>query len=77
MIATGPLESISALTALPGRIAAVREGEGAEALVEIDCGGDIIVARVTRLSARSLGLAPGLPVRAVVKSVTFDRAGGA
>ena len=77
MIATTPLTGVSALNALQGRIAEIRESEGAEALVDIDCGGDIIVARVTRLSVRALGLAPGLPVQAVVKSVTFDRTGGA
>ncbi len=40
----------------------------------IDCNGQTVTARITRQSAGVLGLAPGLPVFAVVKSVTFDRA---
>lgn len=63
---------LSARNLLPGHVLSVRDlGEGA-ALVEIDCNGAILAARLTRASARDLGLAPGSPVFAVVKSVAFD-----
>lgn len=74
MIATEPPRGISALNMLAGRVAEVSGGEGPEALVGIDCSGDRIVARVTRRSVEMLDLAPGKPVFAIVKAVTFDRA---
>jgi len=74
IIATERPRGISALNILPGRIAGVTSGNGHFADVSIDCNGEIVSARITRQSAEMLGLVPGLPVFAVVKSVTFDRA---
>jgi molybdate transport system ATP-binding protein len=65
---------ISALNILPGRIAEISSGDGHFADVLIDCSGEAVTARITRQSAEMLGLAPGLDVFAVIKSVTFDRA---
>jgi len=65
---------ISALNILPGRIAEISSGDGHFADVLIDCSGEAVAARITRQSAEMLGLAPGLDVFAVIKSVTFDRA---
>ena len=39
----------------------------------IDIGGGRLRARVTRHSVADLGLTPGLPVYALIKSITFDR----
>jgi molybdate transport system ATP-binding protein len=74
IIATERPRGLSALNILPGRIAEVRSGNGHFADVLIDCNGEAVTARITRQSAAMLGLAPGLPVFAVVKSVTFDAA---
>ncbi|HEY6630887.1 MAG TPA: molybdenum ABC transporter ATP-binding protein [Rhizobiaceae bacterium] len=74
IVATERPRGISALNILPGRIAGVAFGNGHFADVSIDCSGETISARITRQSAEMLGLAPDLPVFAVVKSVTFDRA---
>ena len=41
-------------------------------LVEVDCGGAVLSARLTRASVHELGLVPGRPVFAIVKSVAFD-----
>jgi molybdate transport system ATP-binding protein len=41
--------------------------------VQLDCGGDPVVARVTRKSVEELGLKPGLPVHAIIKSIAFDQ----
>lgn len=73
MIATERPGHISALNVLTGRIAEIAEGEGADALVTVDCGADRLFARVTRRSVQHLQLASGRPVFAVIKSVTFDR----
>ncbi len=72
LIATERPRGLSAINVLPVRIIDIAEG-GAEAHVRLDCGGDILVARVTRHSTFALGLAPGKNVFAVVKAVTFDR----
>jgi molybdate transport system ATP-binding protein len=74
IVATQRPRDISALNILAGEIASLRTGDDAFADVTMDCGGQSVTARITRQSAEMLGLQPGLPVFAVVKSVTFDRA---
>jgi len=39
----------------------------------IDLGGTGLRARITRKTVAELGLAPGTPVYAIIKAVTFDR----
>ncbi|MGE0716056.1 MAG: molybdenum ABC transporter ATP-binding protein [Alphaproteobacteria bacterium] len=73
MLATARPEGISALNVLEGRVGALGGGEGSVVDVRVDCGGAPLLARVTRRSVAALGLAPGRPVFAVVKSVAFDR----
>lgn len=72
MISLAAPTDLSALNILPGTVTAIGEGEGASVDVELDCGGDSIVARVTRKSLERLSLRPGLSVHAVIKSIAFD-----
>jgi molybdate transport system ATP-binding protein len=72
MLATEPPARMSALNVISGTVAHVAAGEGADALVEVDCSGDRLLARVTRASVAALGLAPGRPVFAIVKALSFD-----
>jgi molybdate transport system ATP-binding protein len=65
-------KGMSALNVLPGLISSIEESEGASVDVELDCGGDALVARVTRKSVAELGLRPGLRVHAIIKSIAFD-----
>ncbi|MCD6071764.1 MAG: molybdenum transporter ATP-binding protein, partial [Microvirga sp.] len=65
-------EGLSALNVLPGFISSIDPAEGASVDVQLDCGGDPVVARVTRKSVEELGLKPGLPVHAIIKSIAFD-----
>jgi molybdate transport system ATP-binding protein len=62
-------EGLSALNILPGAVMAVRMGEGPGAVVQVQVGTDLLLARITRRSAEALDLAPGVAVFAVVKSV--------
>ncbi|WP_342148202.1 molybdenum ABC transporter ATP-binding protein [Methylorubrum sp. SB2] len=71
LLATEAPRGLSARNVLPGRVVALRE-EGAACLVEVACGAAILLARLTRASARDLGLAEGAPVHAIVKSVALD-----
>lgn len=68
-----PPEGLSALNVLPGTVVSFDEPDGAGVDVTLDCAGDALVARLTRKSVANLGLTPGLPVHAIIKSVAFDR----
>lgn len=72
MIATEPPTGLSALNILPGKVASIAHGDGAESEVCIDCNGVSIMSRITEQSRQKLDLGPGLPVFAVVKTVSFD-----
>jgi molybdate transport system ATP-binding protein len=48
----------------------VRSGDGPGALVQLDAGGERLLARITRRSASALALAPGVSVHAVIKAVS-------
>ncbi len=61
---------LSALNILPATVAAIKFGEGPGALVQLDIGGQRLLARVTRRSAEALQLAVGLQVHVIVKSVS-------
>jgi molybdate transport system ATP-binding protein len=74
MLSLRPPEEISALNVLAGRVAAVEASSGgAQAEVRLDCNGASITARLTTKSVQRLALAPGKPVYAVIKSVSFER----
>lgn len=72
MVATIRPEGLSALNILEGTVEAVEpDGEGMASL-RIACGGDHVRARITALSVERLGLTPGLPVHAVIKTVALE-----
>jgi molybdate transport system ATP-binding protein len=73
ILAKVPPMDISALNVLPGVIADIGSREGPIVEVRVDCNGEALIARLTRFSAGELGLAPGVPIFAVVKGVAFDR----
>ena len=69
-----PTESeFSALNVFPATVVEIGQRDGAIVDVRLDCGGEALVARVTRLSVDRLGLKPGLAVHALVKSVALER----
>jgi molybdate transport system ATP-binding protein len=72
MLALRPPQDISALNVLAGTVAQILPG-GAQADVRLDCNGATVMARLTAKSVERLALAPGRPVYAVIKSVSFER----
>jgi molybdate transport system ATP-binding protein len=72
MIALHPPEGLSALIVLPGTVAEIGHGDGPIVEMRLDCAGEALIARLTRRSVETLGLAPGCPVYAVIKSIAFD-----
>jgi molybdate transport system ATP-binding protein len=73
-LATQKPDGISIRNVLAGTVAEVAaEPETAFAEVLVDLGGAHVRARLTRRSVVDLGLAPGRPVFALLKSVAIDR----
>ena len=66
-------QGLSALNVLPGEVIALRSGQGPGMIVQIQCGSDRLLARITRRSAEALALAPGRKVFAVIKTVSIAR----
>jgi molybdate transport system ATP-binding protein len=73
MLALAEPEDISANNVLAATIAEIRPDPGAFVDVQLICGTTRIISRITRRSLARLGLAPGMAVFAVIKSVTIDR----
>ncbi len=77
MIATQHPEGISALNVFSGKIVELGEDHGASMSIRMSCGGNAVIARVTRHSCAALGLKEGMPVFAVIKSVRVEMPGPA
>ncbi|MDD3764672.1 MAG: molybdenum ABC transporter ATP-binding protein [Nevskiales bacterium] len=76
-LALQPPREVSALNVLTGTIASIGHADPSTAMVAVDCGGVTLLARVTHFSVDRLQLRAGLPVHALVKSVSFPIAGHA
>lgn len=72
MLAREEPRAISANNVLAATVLGLRRGSGPQADVQLGCGATRLVARITRASAQRLGLAPGTPVFAIIKSVIVD-----
>jgi molybdate transport system ATP-binding protein len=72
MLAREEPRAISANNVLAATVSAVRFAQGQQADVQLACSNTKLVARITRASVARLGLEPGVPVFAIVKSVTVD-----
>jgi molybdate transport system ATP-binding protein len=71
IVATQAPQGLSVRNNLQGVITAVKADEDDSDLIDIDIGGAVIMARVTRAATRELGLAAGLKVWALVKAVSL------
>jgi molybdate transport system ATP-binding protein len=73
ILAAAPPVGISALNVLMCRVEAVIPIEEAALEVQLRLGDEWLLARVTRRSGATLGLAPGREIFAVIKTVAIDR----
>lgn len=64
---------LSALNILPVKIIALRDGSGPGVIIQLQCGDDRLLARITRRSADQMRLKAGDAVYAVIKSVSIAR----
>ena len=72
MLAITKPEGISALNVLKGTVTDLSRAQEGSVDVRVDCGGNVIVARITALSREALGLEPGKQVHAIIKTVALD-----
>ncbi|MCW5746286.1 MAG: molybdenum ABC transporter ATP-binding protein [Alphaproteobacteria bacterium] len=72
MLALQRPDAISALNVLAGRVEALAEESRTVIDVTLDCGGQRLLARITRKSMVGLKLAPGVPVFAIIKSIALE-----
>jgi len=70
ILARGRPEGLSALNVLAATVTDLRPGQGPGVMVQLDAGGDRLLARITRRSASALGLGPGTACFAVLKAVS-------
>lgn len=73
-LAAAPPGDTSVLNVFPAQVLQLAAGDGATMDVRLDCGGALLVARITRLSAERLQLQPGKSTYALVKGVALDHA---
>ncbi len=72
-IAVGEPGLLSIRNRLAATVTDIAIGPGAAIEVQLDAGGQMLVARITRDAARALDIAVGQPVIALIKSAAFDR----
>lgn len=72
IVATGEISGLSVRNALRGTISSIATDVADARLITIEVGGAQILARVTTDAARELTLAVGMPVAALVKSVSIS-----
>jgi molybdate transport system ATP-binding protein len=72
-IALQPPEGISIQNSVAARVVEISPEAGPIVELLLDAGGTRLRARITRLSVETLGLTPGKPVWALIKSVALDR----
>ncbi|WP_028746521.1 molybdenum ABC transporter ATP-binding protein [Rhizobium mesoamericanum] len=73
MLAMRRPEALSALNVLEGTVQDMTQADDCTIDVLVDCGGDIILSRITSFSAERLGVCIGAPVFAVIKTVALEQ----
>ncbi|TXL73309.1 molybdenum ABC transporter ATP-binding protein [Vineibacter terrae] len=73
MLSQSRPDGISALNVLAGRIVDLAEESRTVVDATLDCGGQRLLARITRKSAIALKLAPDTPIFAIIKSVALEQ----
>jgi molybdate transport system ATP-binding protein len=73
MLARARPSGISALNVLAATVTGIDQVGPVSALVRLDCGGTALCARITQRSVKALGLVPGAPCHAILKTVALAR----
>jgi molybdate transport system ATP-binding protein len=71
IIATQPVEGLSVRNRIQGTIARIVAEDQDTDLIDVDVGGQLILARLTRAASSSLALRAGQPVWVLIKAVSI------
>ncbi len=71
VVATGQAEGLSALNRLAGIVAEMDDNGQGSVTLTVDCGGERLIAELTRRSVTQLALTPGMPVNLLFKTVSI------
>lgn len=71
-LATSVPAGTSFLNCLPVTVTGMQGASDGAVFVDLDCAGQALRSRITRLSQRNLGIAPGVALHALIKSVALD-----
>ena len=71
MLATQPVEGLSVRNRMQGAITRIVSEDPDTDLIDVDIGGQLVLARVTRAASSALALRPGLSVWVLVKAVSI------
>ena len=71
IVATHPAQQLSVRNSLEGVVKSIGDDVDDSDLIEIDIGGTLIMARITKAATRELHLVPGLRVWALVKTASL------
>ena len=72
-VALTQVQGISIRNQIPATVTAIEADYGAFAELRLDCGGQNLRARISRMALADLGLHPGSNLVALIKSIAFDR----
>ena len=71
MLATQPVEGLSVRNRMQGTIVRIVAEDQDTDMVDVDVGGQLVLARVTRAASSALALRPGMPIWVLVKAVSI------
>jgi molybdate transport system ATP-binding protein len=72
-LARAPIEGLSIRNQIPATVMGIETDNSAFAEVRLDCAGQALRSRISRMAVDDLELKPGMPVTALIKSISFDR----
>lgn len=74
ILATEKPEGLSAMNVLPVVVTGLHKGPGSGVMVQLDLGGDPLLARITQASLAQMQLQVGMTCFAIIKATAFDPA---
>jgi molybdate transport system ATP-binding protein len=72
-LSLAPVEGLSMRNQIPATVVGVETDDSAFAEVKLDCAGQALRSRISRMAVDDLALKPGMTVTALIKSIAFDR----
>ena len=72
-VSLAPVDGLSIRNQIPATVTAVEAESGAFAEIRLDCDGQALRARISRMALDDLAITPGDRVWALIKSIAFDR----